>query len=238
MSYTKAQVGAANTPDIHLTDDAPDAQHVVDFTGDEFDSLPVTSIGSASRNWRARPAQLDGQPGIALGTDQTTRANEHAHAGQPDPRRTETALGGNPSAPELASLSPSPETPHNDRDAVALRPEAAPARARQGFTGEDPARAAQSQRAWFLRPFDQWAARHPGTVEKVSMDNPTAARPPERGRLRGALPSPSGAEGTGMEAVGAQPNTFRLLPRRWDEQIVNTGPEAAPASARARGWRL
>lgn len=233
-SYTPAQVGAANIPDVHMDGAAPQAQHVVDFTGDEFDSLPVSSVPSSARNWRSRD-ETAAAVGIGLGTDQTTRANEHAHGGAPDARRTETAAGGHPGSPENPSLSPSPEYPHNDRDVVYRVDQSAPSRPRQGFTGDDPARAAQSQRAWFLRPFDQWAAYGAGPVEKVGQDNPTASRPPARSRLVGGLPSPSGSEGTGMEAVGSQANTFRRVPRPWDELALSNGQEVTPA--RAAGWR-
>jgi hypothetical protein len=119
---------------------------------------------------------------------------------------------------------------------VVLNPQAPPARPRQGFTGDDPARAAESQRAYFIRPFDQWASYGAGPVEKIGQDNPTAARPPERGRLIGGLPSPGGDAGTGMEAVGPQPNTFRRVPRAWDELALNTG--GATPAPRAAGWRL
>lgn len=238
MSYTPAQVGAANVPDAHLSDDAPGAQSGVDFTGDEFESWPSSTVPSSARNWRSSGRSATPAVGIGLGTDQTTRANEHANPGKPDGRRTERELGGHPGSPELVSLSPSPESPHNDRDAVAINPEPAPQRARQGFTGADPARVAQTQRTHFIRPFDQNMAQHPGPVEKVGQANPTAARPPDRARLLGGLPSPMGSESSAREGVSAQLNTFRLRPRAWDELLVNEGGAPAPVSARARGWRL
>lgn len=215
-----------NNPDLHLIRTADKAMDVIEWTGDDYDDVqarpaPVPAV----RAWRLGAGGIDTSGPIGLSTEQGTRANRHLDDGEPDARRVNLLP---------APVVPGPEFRHNDRDDVNLTPQAAPTRARQGFTGQDPTRAAQHQVAYLLRPFDQGIAQHPGTVERADQAAPTAARPPERRRLIGGRPSAAGSSGTGMERVGPQRNTVRQTPGKWDEKIVNTG-QTAPAAPRS--WR-
>ena len=174
----------------------------------------------------------------------------HVGPGDPDAR----ALYGNPQqagnpghAPD--AFAPQAEAIHNEQHgANVIDSQTAPARARQGFTGEDNTRAAVQGRWLFGRLFDQWAEQRLGAVDKAPAAHLTAARPPTFGEdVAGGLPSPGGRwRARGMEGVGIQPNSVRLLPRPWDEQLVNDGSAVpgidqaavAGSAARARGWRL
>lgn len=206
--------------------------------GDEYAGRQAAP--TVNRAFRALTRAGNAAGDVALGDDQTTRARAHLDRGRPDPRRNDQVPSGHPSAPETPFQSQGEER-HNARHDVAINPESAPTRPRQGFTGADPTRAARFQFVTLLRRFDQAIGRqHPGPITKVAMDSPLAARPPERKRLAGARPSATGSTGTGMTPAGPQRNTFRLVPGAWDERLVNDGSRAtdAAASRRDRGWRL
>lgn len=245
MSYTSAQVGAANIPDAHTGRAAPTAMEGIDQDGTEIPAVSRVGLFSGF-GWRARQTKGPA-PRIALGDTMTERAGEHANAGKPDPRRTETELTGHPSG-ESRRFAPMVEDYTNERRDVAIAPEAPPARPRQGWTGDDNTRAARYTVAFLMRPFDKAIAEHPGPIIKDEARSPQAATPPNRDPLKGGLPSPMGSAGTAAEGVGPTPNTFRLMPRRWDALVVNTGGPAATgsndpaqdaaAAARGRSFRL
>lgn len=218
-------------PAAHLGAQAPEVMGGIEWTGADYDQVATRPAPPrASRVWR-QPANGDipaTNTDVGLATPQHQAAQDHLTHGQPDPRRgAATGFTGPP-----ADYAASPEHPVNVRDLVDMNPEPAPARNRQGFTGEDPTRAARFQPTYFLRPFDQAIAHH--GVTKASQPNPLAARPPERSRLAGGRPSPSGSTGTGMEPVGPQPNTRRVVPGAWDVNLTNKGAEAPPT----RRWGL
>lgn len=238
---TKAQLGAANLPELHTTTAAP-AGLGHDLNGDEYETPPADQP-RVIRGFRA-PAIAPAAPAIALGDKQSTRAAEHASTGSPDPRRTEDELSGHASG-ESSRFQPMPVDHVNVRQAVAIAPEPPPARARQGWTGEDNTRAAVYQHAHVMRPFDKAiGVDHPGELDKVPQPAPLAARPPERDALAGGLPFAGGSASSRREGIGVQPNSFRLLPKAWDALALNTGgPAVTPstpdpaqvAASRARG---
>lgn len=231
---TPVGVTRQNTPDLHLADDAPASMAGLTDDGDEFtDPAPV--VARATRTWRA-VSQGTTRADVGLSDTQEARAAAHTERGTPDARRNDLVPNGNAAAPE-APYAAAVDHPRNARADVAIDHKAAPARPRAGFTGEDPTRVARFQPAFLVRPFDKFIAEHPGSIDKAPLAAPLAARPPERKRLTGARPSASGATGTGMTPVGPQRNTFRLTPKPWDEQLVNTGQPAAATTARGRGWR-
>lgn len=243
MAQTATPLGAVNVR-AHEGDDAPDPMGRVDTTGREFGAEAPT-IG-ASRAFRLAGA-VQSMAGPATETATTTMAQEHTGYGRPDPRHADTTLVGSPYGPEDDTLAAQTEITSNTRLPVAFTPQTAPPRPAAGFTGEDPARPAQTPRWLFLRAFDKWAADHGGPVDKVPQPPPHASVPfvyPDD--VPGALPSPGGGFHNRREGIGAQPNSFRLLPRPWDELLVNTGApvagsvdpawQAAATQAR-KGWR-
>lgn len=227
MSYTKAQVGAANVPDAHTSSARPSGMTGIDLEGDEY-ATPPADQPRILRGFRA-PAVAQTDPDIALGDKQSNRAAAHASKGSPDPRRTETALSGHQSG-ESSRFKPMDEHYVNVRENVTIEPEAAPTRPRAGWTGDDNTRTARFQHAHVMRPFDKGIAEHPGAVTKAGQPAPLAARPPERDALVGGLPSPMGSGSSKRAGIGVQPNSFRLMPRAWDALAINTGGPAVSAS--------
>ena len=212
----------------------------------------VVSLASREvRGWRAR-VYADATPPREIPTevDGDKLAAGHARPGHPDPNARELwdapAQAGNPGhvredqqpAPELLANTPA--------GANVVTPAPAPVRPRAGFTGEDNTREAKGWRWLFLRPFDQWAAEHPGSLDKLPSAGPLASRPPTFVEaVSGAVPAPGGGfSAPGMTPVGGERNSVRLLPRAWDAAVVNDGAgqqdatAARSSSARARGWRL
>lgn len=229
-----------NTPALHLTPDAPAVMRGIEQTGEEYDGVEVDDrpLPDASRSFRASPGYVvDASGDVALSDDRGTAADSHIGRGRPDARRTGKALRGDAAAPP----SPvGPETRQNVRLDVERAPQAAPARPRQGFTGEDPTRTAEMQVATTIRPFDKAIADHPPLIgEKAAQASPTASRPPERKRLAGARPSPLGSGPTGMLPVDGHRNTIRQVPKAWDASLVerSTADTAAASAQRQKGWR-
>lgn len=229
--------------DAHATDEYRDAP-----------AMPAVISGAPRevRGWRARIYAAASATPVEPATEATgdQLAAAHARPGHPDPNARELwdapAQAGNPGhvredqapAPELLSNTPA------GANVVAVA--ALPIRPRAGSTGADNTREATQSRWLFLRPFDQWAAHHPGSIDKHPSENPTAATPPTFAQaVAGLIPSPGGgASAPGMDPLGQQRNSVRLLPRAWDAQLVNDGhgqPDAsavAASAARSRGWRL
>ena len=230
-----ASAPGAVDPLAHLGAQPPKVMAGIEWTGDDFDHVAARPAPpSSARTWRAPIASPDPatNANVSLSDREHTTAAAHLSPGQADPQRGRTA-GGVPLRPDL---SPLPEHPTNVRQPVVIDHEPAPVRPKQGFTGEDPARAARYQVATFVRPFDQAIAQHPGSVPKAGQANPLAARPPERKRLIGGRPSASGSTPTGMEPVGPQPNTVRTVPGPWDNKLVNPGVQAQTSTQRT-AWR-
>lgn len=222
-------------PLAHLGVEPPKAMTAVDFTGGDFDHVAARPAPpSSARTWRAPITSPDPatNANVSLSDREHTAAGAHLSPGAPDPQRGRNA-GGMSLRPDL---DPMPEHPTNVRRPVVVNLEPAPVRPRQGFTGEDPARAAGYQVVTFVRPFDQAIAHHPGSVPKAGQANPLAARPPERKRLIGGRPSASGSSPTGMEPVGLQPNTVRTVPGPWDNKLTNPGVETQTSTQRV-AWR-
>lgn len=234
------QVGASTAPGAaeplaHLSTQPPPAMAELEWTGDDYDTVATRPVPPrAARTWRQAAGGDPVTNPVPLSDGlHATAEGPHLTAGEPDTRRGHMDQAAGP-RPEL---SPMPEHPRNVRQDVALHPEAAPVRPRQGFTGEDPTRAARQQVAFTIRPFDKGIADHPGAITKGGQPNPLAARPPERKRLVGGRPTAAGSEGTGMQPVGPQANTVRTVPTGWDTNLVNPGAEAVTAAGRANGWR-
>lgn len=208
---------------------APAAQ--LDEVGEDY-NLPPSSAPTSRRGFRMAQSAGAPAPADSATTDPLAqRVNAHASRGTPDARRgmlTELP------PEELAAL---PEGFRNDRSLVDVDPIAPPDRARQGWTGADPARPASTRRPVFMRWFDKWAAEHPVEVLKVEMDAPTAAPNRQLGNLNGGRPYPGGSTGTARAGVGPQRNTFRILPKRWDSSFTNTDPDPTPAPSTARSFR-
>jgi hypothetical protein len=238
-------IGQPNNPALHMSVTAGPAMRDLDTNGAEFDGVAEANVETISRavpTYRLRDGgAVAAQPAgsVALADSQTTAANSHLSHGSPDLRRTGLAPQGNAASPEVTVF---PEDRTNERIVEVIDPVSPPSRPRQGFTGADPTRAAQMPIAFTMRAFDQGIAQHPGLITKVPMDNPTAARPPERKRLAGARPSivAGAASPTGMIPVGVQPNTTRTVPSALGTGInqVSVEDTATGAAARRNGWRL
>lgn len=246
MAYTPGQVGAAVDATRGTSDDAPDPMGRVDYTGDEFLSGPP-SLGSM-RAFRLA-GSVESMAGPAQDTEAGQLAREHATRGGADPRRAEIDLVGAPYGPEDDTYKPAPEVTSNSRLPVNMAPQNPPERPRGGFTGADPARPAMTPRWLFMRLFDKgYSSDHPGRVEKIPQAPPRAASPLGYAEdVPGALPSPGGGFHNRREGIGAQPNSFRIMPRPWDELLINIGAQgtgqadpaqSAAAAQAARGWRL
>lgn len=222
----------------HNTVSAPALSGVLDLDGTEYDNLPDHHLGTTRRTFRASGVSAPMGARVALDDSPELRAVEHSTRGTRDTRRTEEEFSGHTSGTPGQYDA---EQFDNAARPVALDPKAPPVRARAGWTGEDNTRAAVQRRPLLLRAFDQLIAHHPTGAAKVEMPSPVAAFAPDLDALPDALPGAFSASGTRREGIGAQPNTYRLLPRAWDTLAINTGePEAgtAPAApARGRGFR-
>jgi hypothetical protein len=218
----------------HAPGTVPDASKAVDQTGTnmpgEDDQAPLSYLRTFRPSERTAGAQY-------TGTDAPLPAQlaEHMDHGQPDPRR-----GRQTTQATDRALEAQPEARANSLLPVAFAAAPAPDRTRGGSTGYDPARPAATRRNIFLRAFDQWAAY--GTGVKAAMAAPLADvglyQPDD---VDGALPTANSGRGDRAFAGQApQPNTFRLIPRPWDENLV-VGEDTQGASYAAQqvrsGWR-
>lgn len=101
----------------------------------------------------------------------------------------------------------------------------------------------------FYRPFDKWMADH-GQGQRTLMAQPHASTPTRTDRedivvgagWRATTPAP------GMTPFSPSPNTWRLTPAPWDQEMTNAGAAGDPAIASAQaaamnraaaggGWR-
>jgi hypothetical protein len=227
----------------HDTTAAPAVAGVIDLDGTEYGAPGSDAPAGSLRGFRAssagRPAPTDV---AAVDDDKHAHAGLHSRTGSADPRRDRTTVLSDD------RMGPMVERYDNSRNEVVIAHEAPPERPRQGFTGADPARAAQYVRPVMIRPFDKAIAEHPGAVLKVEQAGPLAARPKELADLSGGQPFAGGSTGTQREGIGPRPNSFRIMPKAWDALLVNTGgpaatdtnpdPAATAAAAQAsRSWR-
>lgn len=249
-THTREQVGDAAVPQAHTATAIPG---VIDVPGDELPDL-VSDAHASSRKWRGveTPGRAQGTPATSTGGGGVL-VNDHAQVGVPNPRavwNTDTPAGehAGPIGADAELRRPQTETLGNFRVEVDRDPQQAPMPPRAGSTGDDPARPAQLVGWTFLRAFDKWAAENlaPPGLDKVAYRSPLASRPIDyTNAVPGMLPSPGGGQATEpVGRVGPQPNSVRLLPRAWDELLVNNGTGQAAAvqtseqTRRATGWRL
>lgn len=245
---TREQLGAANAPDQHQSTSTPAG---VDGKADEFPAADQPLVRSPAERMRWRgPQGVAPAPGPATmgGGEYGQSGSAHAVPGRPDPRRlwgASTPAGG-ALGPAGAAPPIGPEVFANVRVPEPVAPIAAPYRHRGGPTSDDPARPAVLALAVTMRPFDKWAPERFAALDKIEMDSPRASAPTT---LASDVPGrePSAGGGYAMPGmgpfVGASPNTYRLMPRGWDELLVVTGltgaglPGSADTGRRAGGWR-
>lgn len=219
----------------HVAGPMPPAAAAVDYTGG---NLPAEDDAPALSYFRTfRPAETAGRMPTP-GTDAPLSAQlaEHMQPGTPDPRRDRQTMQAT-----SRDLEAQTESRANTLLPVAFAATAAPDRTRGGLNGYDPARPATTRRNLFVRAFDQWAGGLPGV--KASFASPSASRgliQPDD--VPGALPTGNSGRGDRKAGVGPQRNTFRLMPRAWDTDLVvgddSAGGAAAAAAAQVRaGWR-
>lgn len=237
---TPEQLGVANRPDLH----GRDAPILTDEHDDEFlNEVPVVKTPAERMRFRARPT-YGPPPGPATEADQV---GAHMTGGSPDPRR----LWGNPTQagypePQQEGLRPSAEDLVQVRPVLDVDPAGPPVRYSAGSTGEDASRAARWPIALFFRPFDKAMPEQFASLDRIEQASPQASTPLTPGQdVPGRYPSPGGglaSPGIGPH-VAASPNTFRLVPRPWDELAIMTGlrdgtlPPSAEGARRAGGWR-
>lgn len=212
----------------------PPAAAAVDYTGN---NLPAEDESPALSYFRTfRPAETAGRTGVGTDAPLSAQLTEHMQHGKPDERRGRQTLQA--TSRELEAQA---EARHNSVLPVAFAATAAPDRTRGGLNGYDPARPAATRRNLFLRAFDQWAGGLPGV--KAAFESPIAdvglVQPDD---VDGALPTANSGRGDRKAGIGIQPNTYRLLPRPWDEQLVvgddSAGASFAASAAQTRaGWR-
>lgn len=222
------------TPSAHVDRKAPAVMAALDPVGNE-NSTPGPPGLSAGRGFRAVPVAAQAQP-IALGDTQQVRAEKHAGPGSPDPRRNDHARDGYLAGDTEAATMPV-QYVNVSEPVVKQHVEQPPARARQGWTGDDPARAATFRRAYVMRPFDQWAAQHPGSVEKAALARPLAASSPDYPELVGGLPGAMGTAGSARAGFTLSRNTFRLVPRPWDAGFLVPEVPADAVATHGRAFR-
>ncbi|MEV6478039.1 hypothetical protein [Streptomyces sp. NPDC051657] len=236
--YTRDQVGDASVPHEHLAD----AKVNYDVPGDDLPTY--TAEGEEPKyttsRWRA-PQVLQPEPdgnaawdGDAVGT--------HVRTGRPDRRRQYDALYPAGYSLPVDKMKASPEEVQNSRSAPAVTPATAPPRAFAGLNGEDPARAPELPLYMFNRPYGQWAADHDPAIVKIEQLPPLAGVPYAQHEPTAYGEPNSAGDGITVnnnEATGSSPNTYRPIPRPWDERLTVSDPEAPQSAPMAgRRWRL
>lgn len=233
-TFTPAQLGAANMPGAHSDRTAPAGQGDVDQRGNEFGFVVDETVGPMPlRGFRANGKVFGGtaQDVASLDTKGDDLAELHHERGSRDKRRTDEQERGNARG-EIGHES-ARELWDNSRRRVEFIPEAPPARARQGWTGEDPARPSMMFRPTMLRPFDKAIAEHPGAVDKIPQPAPRAATSRFAPAIQQPLPSPGGWFATLRAGIGPTRARARIIPTPWADKLVQ---EPAPAGA-PRGFR-
>lgn len=217
---------------VHQQGPMPPASAAVDYIGTD---LPAPDYPTAPGYMRSfRPSEPNGRSGYAATEAPLPELlQEHMTGGQLDPRRGRQTLQAT-----SRDLEPFTEHVSNTLRPVEFAATAAPERTRGGLNGYDEPRAAATRRFLFGRPFDQTIGQSLGV--KVMQPSPIADRGLQQpDDAAGALPVANSARGDRKAGIGSQPNTFRLIPRPWDENLVTQDPGSVSASAaqHAAGWR-
>lgn len=93
-----------------------------------------------------------------------------------------------------------------------------------------------------MRPFDKNGLSY-GMRGRHSLPSPLASTPLFYAeRVKGGVPSPAGhGAAPGMQGIGVQRNTARLIPQPWDQTLVDAGSGDASANIqagyRSRQWK-
>lgn len=224
----------------HTGTTAPAISGVIDLDGTEYGAVDDTAPSGSVRSFRAAtvtPTVENSGPTDTSARD--TLLAPHLNVGQPDSRRdAATMLPAPAQYSELVDYS-------NQRREITMAPEAAPDRARQGFTGQDPTRPSLMIRPLMMRLFDKGIADHP-IATKIDSPSPLASRPKDNlSDVPNGQANAGGIFGTQHAGVGPQPNSFRIMPKEWDTLLVNTGgpavspsnPDPAATVARAQAAR-
>lgn len=237
--YTRDQVGDASVPTAHLSDasvnyDVP-GDDLPSYTADGEEPQYVTSRYRAPQMYQPEPNAQAAQDADPTGA--------HVGPGRPDRRRQYDALYPAGYNLPVDSMKPSPEQVQNSRSAPAILPSTAPPRAFAGLNGTDPARAPELPLWMYNRPYGQWSADHDPAIVKIEQLPPLAATPyVQHDPTEHLVPNPGGDGITANSnaTAGSHPNTYRPVPRPWDERLTVSDPEAADTSAPMAGsrWRL
>ena len=214
----------------------------------------ISQAPRSARGFRARMySTTPPGPPTDIGPGGKALAGEHAHPGTVDDRAVwgSQVQAGNPGHTR-DDLSATPEQIANTPAGVNLvTPQNSPTRIRVGTTGADNTRAATMSRWLFGRPFDQYISQTLGQTDKIPSAAPRASLPISYTTdIPGGIPAPGGRwRAAGMEPIGIQPNSIRVLPRAWDALLVNNpdhgvgndgGTDASvyhQSTLRARGWK-
>lgn len=241
VNATAAQLGNAATPAVH-TSTAALPTHTASG-GAMPTSGPAVAIPTPSARYRARPSYaVSPEPGTTASA--TPIPAQHLGRGAADPRDQFGGGAGMTGSPEI--LRPASEVLTNAPDAlevVGRSATPAPSVTRAGSTGADPSRPSRRPFVGWLRAFDQSAVYGQGTaVGKLPLVITPSLPISQSQDTAGGLPSAGGSGMTGQAGVGGQPNTYRLMPNKWDENLINTGGTgdtgtAAVAGRRTSGWR-
>jgi hypothetical protein len=211
----------------------PAASAAVDYTGQ---GLPAEDNQLAAYSRTFRPSELFGRAANP-GTDAPLSAQlaEHMEPGEPDDRRGRQTLQAT-----SRDLEAQDEARHNSLLPAAFAATNAPDRTRGGLNGYDTPRPAFTRRNMFTRAFDQVIAQSLGikVMQPAPIANVGLVQPDD---ASGALPVANSARGDRKAGIGSQPNTFRILPRPWDENLTTgdagSGAFSASAQQQRSGWR-
>jgi hypothetical protein len=232
--YTDGQIGDGAVPGAHTANAAAAGGDRASGYPSEANEDQGVHVGS---RWKAR-SDMSGMAGP--GFDGSTTA-EHYSGGAPDSRRQWQANDpAGYSRPAGLDQQTQVEQTANTRDMVPVAPQSPPVMNKAGSTGADAHRPASMPRWLFNRVFGQWAADQAPAIVKIEALSPLASTPyAQHEPTEHGAPSPggNGITVTGF-GVDSAPNTYRLLPRQWDEQLTVSDP-AAPLDVPARRrWRL
>jgi hypothetical protein len=218
---------------VHAAGPMPPASAAVDYIGQD---LPAPGVPTASYLRSFRPSEQTASSGYPS-TDAPLSAQlaEHMQPGHPDERRGRQTLQAT-----SRDLEAQTEVRRNSLLPVAFAATNAPERTRGGLNGYDTPRPAYTRRNMFSRAFDQVIGQSLGI--KAMQPSPIASRGLEQpDDAAGALPVANSARGDRKAGIGSQPNTYRILPRPWDENLVTGTPGdasfAASAAQQRNGWR-
>lgn len=219
---------------VHQRGPLPPAAADVDYIGTDLPSEDVQTVPYL-RSFRPSERVAAGTGYPSTEAPLSAQLAEHMTHGEPDPRRDRQTLQAT-----SRDLEAQAEVRRNSLLPVAFAATNAPDRTRGGLNGYDTPRPAFTRRNMFFRAFDQWAGQSLGL--KVMQPAPIASRGLEQpDDAAGALPVANSARGDRKAGIGSQPNTYRLIPRPWDQDVVvaGSGDQAFQAAAQQQrnGWR-